>query len=656
MNNNTCMTDKVVKTKSFSFMKRIKFEYLCSILFLAILWPGSAFSQEVDFGIQMEAISKMPDDTLKVISLIDLSKTFVSSEPKAMLDIYAEAIKISEKIRFDRGSANSHLGAGLAYYFLGEYPKALEEWKSSEIYFIRISDDSGLANVLSNAGAVYYNMSKLDEALELYLRSLKIAEEIGDAKRLGSLYQNIAALHQERGDLDQALDMYLQALRIFKEYQVYKEGIGLAALNAGKLYDKQNLDSKANEMFLTASSNLNSTPYYTNVLSELGNNLVKIGNLSQGLELLDSAYNVAARAENPLEMAIVLFSIASAHEKGGNTLLAITYYENAKYTALKVDSLNPYLENIAHKLVRLYSSKNDFASAFENQQLLQRIKDNKQDIESERKFNTMLFSFEIEKKEVEIAEQQAIVKAKRIQQYGLAGGFFLMAILALVFFTQRKRISKEKARSEELLLNILPYEVAEELKDKGSAEARLIDQVTVLFTDFKGFTTMSELLSPKDLVKDLHESFSLFDNICEKYGIEKIKTIGDAYMAVGGLPSPNNTHANDVAQAAIEMAEVIRQGKEKKIDQKLPFFEVRIGIHTGPVVAGIVGVKKFQYDIWGDTVNTASRMESSGEVGKVNISEATHALVKDNFECEFRGEIAAKGKGKLGMYFISLKK
>ena len=184
---------------------------------------------------------------------------------------------------------------------------------------------------------------------------------------------------------------------------------------------------------------------------------------------------------------------------------------------------------------------------------------------------------------------------------------------------QKEAVEKEKERSETLLLNILPEEVAEELKEKGHSDAQLIDEVTVLFTDFKGFTAMSEQVSPKELVADLHNCFTAFDTICEKYGIEKIKTIGDAYMAAGGLPSPNTTHAQDVVNAASEMAAVVEQGKAKKIAAKLPFFEVRIGIHTGPVVAGIVGIKKFQYDIWGDTVNTAARV-TCDKSSRVSIS------------------------------------
>jgi len=218
---------------------------------------------------------------------------------------------------------------------------------------------------------------------------------------------------------------------------------------------------------------------------------------------------------------------------------------------------------------------------------------------------------------------------------------------------QKEEVEKQKQRSDELLLNILPEQVAEELKERGEAEAKLMDNVTVLFTDFKGFTQLSEKLTPQELVSQIHEYFSAFDAIVVKYGIEKIKTIGDAYMAAGGLPEMNETHAHDVIMAAIEINAYMLAQRQKRQANGEPYFEIRIGIHTGPVVAGIVGVKKFQYDIWGDTVNTASRMESAGEPGKINISESTFELIKDRFNCDYRGEIDAKGKGKMKMYFVS---
>ena len=275
----------------------------------------------------------------------------------------------------------------------------------------------------------------------------------------------------------------------------------------------------------------------------------------------------------------------------------------------------------------------------------------------------------------------------------LFSGIGLLAF-GVVVFRQRNRISKARKRSDELLLNILPEEVAEELKDTGAAQAKHFDTATILFTDFKGFTQLSEKVTPAELVAELNTCFKEFDLLMTKYRIEKIKTIGDAYMAAGGLPDPQHGSPADVVRAALEMQDFMKRHKAEREAAGKPFFEMRVGIHTGPVVAGIVGVKKFQYDIWGDTVNTASRMESSGEVGQVNISEATYALVKDakkvNGEWSIvnggsthsptpdhhspatahspftnshspafvftpRGKVQAKGKGELEMYFVERK-
>ncbi len=220
---------------------------------------------------------------------------------------------------------------------------------------------------------------------------------------------------------------------------------------------------------------------------------------------------------------------------------------------------------------------------------------------------------------------------------------------------QKAELEIEKRRSDDLLLNILPEEVAEELKQKGSAEARQFDDVTVMFTDFKNFTQITEKLSPSELVAEIHKYFIGFDEIISKYNIEKIKTIGDSYMCAGGLTKNNKTTAIDVLKAALEIREFIKQylyDTKKEISEP---FEIRIGIHTGSVVAGIVGNKKFAYDIWGDTVNIASRMESSGDAGKINISGATYELVKDAFNCSYRGKVPAKNKGEIDMYFVEVR-
>ncbi|MEO8085185.1 MAG: adenylate/guanylate cyclase domain-containing protein [Bacteroidota bacterium] len=214
-------------------------------------------------------------------------------------------------------------------------------------------------------------------------------------------------------------------------------------------------------------------------------------------------------------------------------------------------------------------------------------------------------------------------------------------------------LMSEKKKSDDLLLNILPSEVAEELKAKGTAAAKQFDEVTVLFTDFKNFTSVSERLTAQELVNEINYCYSEFDKIISKYGIEKIKTIGDAYMCAGGLPVANKTNAEDTVKAGLDILDFMLNENELRTANGKTFFEIRIGIHTGPVVAGIVGIKKFAYDIWGDTVNIASRMESAGEAGKVNISGGTYALVKDKFSCVHRGKIEAKNKGMIDMFFIS---
>ena len=268
-------------------------------------------------------------------------------------------------------------------------------------------------------------------------------------------------------------------------------------------------------------------------------------------------------------------------------------------------------------------------------------------------------SLELEMQEAELAVQNA---NKMMQLIGVGSGVLLLLFLLWAYNKQKKNnrklsqqnhlVLEEKKRSEDLLLNILPAQVAKELKAHGAASAHKYDDVSVLFSDFKNFSHLAEKVSPVELVSELDYCFRNFDRIIEKYRLEKIKTIGDAYMCAGGFHTKTNEHLNRIVHAALEMQEFLAKWKADRSAKNEPFLEARIGIHTGPVVAGVVGAKKFAYDIWGDTVNVASRMETHGEPGKVNVSGTIYRQIKDQFDCTPRGEITVKNKKTFEMFFV----
>jgi class 3 adenylate cyclase len=244
-----------------------------------------------------------------------------------------------------------------------------------------------------------------------------------------------------------------------------------------------------------------------------------------------------------------------------------------------------------------------------------------------------------------------------------AGFVLILATLFYMRFRAKKRMANEltlknaeveaeQKRSNDLLLNILPPAIAQELKTRNKVKAQKYDDATVMFVDFKGFTNVAERLSPESLVEELDFCFSNFDRIISQYGIEKIKTIGDAYLCAAGLSDKKAT-SRDIVRAALEIQDFLLGLRAERMGQGLPYFEARIGIHTGPVVAGVVGAKKFAYDIWGDTVNVAARMEEACEIGRVNVSENTYWLTKYDFEWQNRGRVAAKNKGEMEMYYVA---
>lgn len=230
---------------------------------------------------------------------------------------------------------------------------------------------------------------------------------------------------------------------------------------------------------------------------------------------------------------------------------------------------------------------------------------------------------------------------------------FVQVFMGILVQVLTQNLNQERRKSDRLLRSVLPESIAQELKQTDRVQPVDYESASVLFTDFVGFTQIAEGFTPPQLIQELDSCFSQFDLIAKKHKLEKIKTIGDAYMAVGGVPLTNCTHAVDCVLAALEIEQVVCRLREHEMAESRPYWQIRIGIHSGDLVAGVVGSEKFSYDVWGDTVNTASRLESSGVAGRINISGATYELVKHFFDCECRGKVAAKNKGEIDMYFVN---
>ena len=637
--------------------KRVTILITCLIL---NVFPSYTQNEQTE-EILKKVSSSAPDDTAKVSNLLALSKIFISNSPDQSIVYARRAKELAEKLNFPKGVAYAYKNIGIGYYWQGNYIEAVHNYQKALRIFDSIGDKVGVANIQSNIGVVYFDQSDDEKALEYYLQSLKGSEETNDTFRIVTACINIGAVFADkRQTYDKALAYFQRALPLSVAIG-NNDAIGNVCVNIGEIYFKKNDDSSALIYFkraLKASENSSDMPY---ALNYIGKVYLKKKDYTEALKYHQQAYDFANKTGSKLDMAQSLLGIANAQRLSGAMVQSINSYKQAEEIADSIKG-NQELKEIYEGLSLAYQSRSDYSNAFKYWNLLTAIKDTLYNIDADKKLQGLQFTFDLEKKESRISLltkdneiNQHVISRQRLVRNGFIGGFVIMLLFAVVFFSQRNRIAKEKDRSDELLLNILPAETAEELKQTGTAKTKSFDSVSVLFTDFKNFTQASEKLTAVELVQEINLCYSEFDKIITMHGIEKIKTIGDSYMCAGGLPVANNTHPTDVVCAALEMQNFMAKHKEDRIALGQPYFELRLGIHTGNVVAGIVGIKKFAYDIWGDTVNTASRMESSGEVGKVNISGATFDLVKNKFNCTYRGKIEAKNKGEIDMYFVNTK-
>ncbi len=546
---------------------------------------------------------------------------FFDTLPDSAIYYYKEGLKLSQEMKNDSFAAKCFYRMGILNLNAGDYQEAIGNLYNALNIFERNGDKSRTIRCLQYLSMAYNEQGMYDKATDFAKRSLDISRSIADKDYIATGLANLGSIFYAQHDDDKALDYFQQALSTMEEIND-KLGITDALNNVALIYEEQKNLGKALEFHLRS--------------------------LALEKEIGDSRY-----------LAASYHNIGLVYKDMLKYPAAIAYMDSSIILAKEGDD-KFFLKESYNALAELYSNTGKYQLAYQTHLKFSELNDTLMNAENKRQFAEMNTKYETEKKDNQInllnKDSQILdekIRKQEIVRNSFMGGFAVVLLFAGVFFNQRNKIKKGKQRSDELLLNILPEEVADELKEKGSAAAKQFDDVTVMFTDIKDFTRISETLSPTTLVHEIHTCFKTFDDIISKHNIEKIKTIGDAYMCAGGLPVVNTTHATDVVKAAMEIRDFMTQRNTLPDPSgQNPGFEIRIGIHTGPVVAGIVGTKKFAYDIWGDTVNIAARMESSGEAGKINISSSTFDLVKDQFKCTYRGKIQAKNKGEIDMYFV----
>jgi len=594
----------------------------------------------------------------------------VRGEYDDALDYYQRSLLISEGICDNKGMSKTLNNIGVIYSNQGNFPKALEYHQRSLTIKESLSDKSGMAGSMNNMGLIYMNQGNYPRALKNFQRSLRIKEEFSDSRGIAQILNNIGLIYMRRGDYPEALECFQRSLKICEDISDLKASAGISS-NIGLIYMNLSDYSKALDYYLKSlkiQEEISDRKGMASTFNNIGEIYMYQGDYAKAMDYYQKCFNIYEEISDKRGLAGILANIGRAYNKQGDHAKAIIWCKRSLRTS---EEINILLEqkNACQCLYNAFKALGNNDKALEYHERITELDSSLQAEETAKMLQGMEFEKwvladsliqEEEKLKVQMAHEAEVRKKNRTRNISILSAIILLIgaiglYMRIVFVRRAKRaIENEKERSDKLLLNILPAEIAEELKEKGKAKARNFEKVSILFTDFKGFTQISEKLSAENLVGEINTCFESFDGICRKYGIEKIKTIGDSYMAAGGLPVPTADSVRNTVLAGIEMTEcMINMKKQRDLEAKSSF-EMRVGIHTGPVVAGIVGVTKFQYDIWGDTVNTASRMENSGETGQVNISQSTYELIKDDpaFRFQPRGKVKTKGKGEIEMWFV----
>lgn len=574
------------------------------------------------------------------------------------------------KKNYPENLAEAYNNLGKFYISTNDFRKAIQTFKKVMTFHLKNKDYENIALTNRNIGASYSGLKKLDSANIYFTKAYQYAESVGNKEKMADVQNLISHMHVAKGDYEKAETAIGLATQFWpdnlynisyyaqiKVYNMTKDSL-LIKEDKGRQLELKNIISNLHKNIDGANTqNWYSDPYLLiSDYTTLSNAYELLGNYKNAHEFFQKAMREKEKGFGSEKMKDL--SNLQSETEISNERIRIKLEEETKRIQLQ--------KEIELKALRFeFEKKQAIAKTEEERKRLTLEEDLKRkeiQIKFDQEQEAVVLRYNQEKNIARINQEKkdAIAKAdlesskteKNMWAVGAGLSLLLLGFAGFSYNQKRKdnrKIAEEKQKSDDLLLNILPFEVAEELKEKGKTSAKHYDEVSVLFTDFVNFTSNSERIGVQEILNELNICFTEFDRIMEKYGLEKIKTIGDAYLAVSGLPVSNDQHAKNAVSASLEILAYIQQ---RKIDNPNAL-DIRIGIHSGPVIAGIVGVKKFAYDIWGDTVNTAARMEQNSSLGKLNVSEATYELIKDDFTFEYRGKIETKGKGAMEMYFVN---
>ena len=646
---------------------------------------GTPDSSMIYFQSVLNYFESLNDTARMIRSYQDLAEVyFQQKDYQQLLDCNFKILDLITPSATPQKMATVYNNIGYSYNFLEDYKTAVQYFLKT-LLICKQKDYIDLSVLQTNLGIAYNNMGKSQNAIKHFLEALKKLNRDNQKDRI-YLNNLIANAYYNSGDLynavqynEIAIDLAKNKRQVALLSEAYRTG---ATIHRG-LYDfEQALDFYTRHLELRDSINFEERLRQQELLQQQ----FLLERSEKEIQLLLVNQEIADLTIGQLELEKEKFKLSSDKLQLESDNLKLEAKQKEDELVLlrnnqeieKANLRNQELENqrvqqelaISQQRLLAVNQQNELEKLQQTEEL-QRLELARQEAvqkEKEREIDNLTKEQEISRLELERQEQF------RQFVYGLGALtalILLMILSGLIYFRkanrrlaqqkeeielQKEEIELERNKSERLLLNILPAKTAHELKNNGVATPRQHPLVSVLFTDFSHFTQISQDMTPEELIEELSICFGTFDEIIERHGLEKIKTIGDSYMCAGGIPTDNETNPNDAVAAAIEMQEYMHQRYLEKDKAGIPYWKMRVGIHTGEVIAGVVGSKKFAYDIWGDTVNTASRLESSGVEGRVNISEDTFHHVQSSYACQFRGKIDAKHKGKIGMYFVEGKK